>query len=60
MEQFINALHSTELRIRTKQARPISLNDAVRRAVEMDEFYRVEKKTVSNSSERTQLRRMLQ
>jgi hypothetical protein len=49
-EQFIDSLHSTELRICTKQARPISLNDAVQHAVEMDAFYRAEKKTVSSCS----------
>ena len=37
-EQFIDCLHSSDMRLRIKQARPKSLNDAVRHAVELEAF----------------------
>ena len=48
-EQFLDSLHSVELRIRTKQARPSSLNDAVRHAVEMEAYYKAEQKLLASS-----------
>ena len=48
-EQFLDSLHSVELRIRTKQARPSSLNDAVRHAVEMEAYYKAEQKHFASS-----------
>ena len=43
-EQFIDALHSSEIRLRVKQARPSDLNDAVRHAVELEAYNRAERK----------------
>ena len=43
-EQFIDALHSSDMRVRVKQTRPSDLNDAVRHTVELEEYNRVEKK----------------
>ena len=43
-EQFIEALHSSEIRLRVKQARPSDLNDAVRHAVELEAYNRAERK----------------
>ncbi|XP_060590432.1 uncharacterized protein LOC132745500 [Ruditapes philippinarum] len=43
-EQFIDALVNSDMRLKIKQARPIDLNDAVRHAVELEAFYRAEKK----------------
>ena len=43
-EQFIDALHSSDMRLRVKQARPSDLNDAVRHAVELEAYNRAEKK----------------
>ena len=43
-EQFIDCLHSSDMRLRIKQARPKSLNDAVRHAVELEAFNKAEKK----------------
>ena len=43
-EQFIDCLHSSDMRLRIKQARPKSLNDAVRHAVELEAFVKAEKK----------------
>ena len=43
-EQFIDALHSSDIRLRVKQARPSDLNDAVRHAVELEAFHRTERK----------------
>ena len=43
-EQFIDALVSSDMRIRIKQARPTSLNMAVRHAVELEAFNKAERK----------------
>ncbi|MEW8545264.1 MAG: retropepsin-like aspartic protease, partial [Candidatus Thiodiazotropha sp.] len=43
-EQFVDALVSSEMRLKIKQARPSDLNDAVRHAVELEAFYRAENK----------------
>ena len=43
-EQFIDALVSSDMRLRIKQARPVSLNDAIRHAVELEAFNRAERK----------------
>ena len=43
-EQFIDALHSSDIRLRVKQARPSDLNDAVRHAVELEAYDRTERK----------------
>ena len=43
-EQFIDALVSTDMRIRIKQARPVNLNDAIRHAVELVAYNRAERK----------------
>ena len=43
-EQFIDALISSDIRLRIKQARPTSLNMAVRHAVELEAFNKAEKK----------------
>ena len=42
-EQFIDALVSSDMRLRIKQARPAYLNDAVRHAVELEAFNRAER-----------------
>ena len=42
-DQFIDSLISVDMRLRIKQARPTSLNDAVRHAVELEAFNRAEK-----------------
>ena len=43
-EQFIDALVSSDMRIRVKQAQPVDLNDAIRHAVELEAYNRAEKK----------------
>ena len=43
-EQFIDGLVSSDMRLRVKQARPVSLNDAVWHAVELEAFNRAERK----------------
>jgi hypothetical protein len=43
-EQFIDSLFNSDMRLRIKQARPLNLNDAVRHAVELESFYRAERK----------------
>ena len=45
-EQFVDALVSSEMRLKIKQARPADLNDAVRHAVELEAFYRAENKQI--------------
>ena len=42
-DQFVDSLISINMRLRIKQARPTSLNDAVRHAVELAAFNRAEK-----------------
>lgn len=41
-EQFLDGLHNAEMRLKIKQARSNSLNDAIQRAVELEAFYRAE------------------
>ena len=43
-EQFVDALVSSDMRLRIKQARPSNLNDAVRHAVELEAFNRAERR----------------
>ena len=43
-EQFIDALVSSGMRLRIKQARPTSLNMAIRHAVELEAFNKAERK----------------
>jgi oligoendopeptidase F len=43
-EQFIDALVSSDMRLRIKQARPTNLDDAVRHAVELEAFNKAEEK----------------
>ena len=43
-EQFLDGLYDSEMRLKIKQARPSSLNDAIQRAVELDAFNRAEKR----------------
>ena len=43
-EQFIDALHSSDMRLTVKQARPSDLNVAVRHAVELEAYNRAEKR----------------
>ncbi|XP_053391746.1 uncharacterized protein LOC128554497 [Mercenaria mercenaria] len=45
-EQFIDSLISSDMRLRIKQARPTSLNDGVRHAVELEAFNKAERKTL--------------
>ena len=44
-EQFIDALVDSDIRLRIKQSRPKSLNDAVRLAVELEAYNKAESKT---------------
>ena len=43
-EHFIGAFHSSDIRLRVKQARPSDLNDAVRHSVELEAYNRTERK----------------
>ena len=43
-EQFMDALSNSDMRLKIKQARPVDLNDAVRHAVELEAFYKAEKR----------------
>ena len=43
-EQFLDGLYDSEMRLKIKQARPSSLNDAIQRAVELEAFNRAEKR----------------
>ena len=43
-EYFIDALIDSDIRLRIKQARPAALNDAIRQAVELEAFLKVEQK----------------
>ena len=47
-KQFVYALASVDMRIRIKQARPTSLNDAVRHAVELEAFHKAERSRLSH------------
>ena len=42
MEQFVDSLVNSYMRLKIKQARPVDLNDAVRHAVQLEAFYRAE------------------
>ena len=42
-EQFIDAIVSSDMRLRIKQAGPANLNDAVRHAIELEAFNRAER-----------------
>lgn len=44
MEQFLDALPDSDMRIRIKQARPGDLNDAIKHAVELKAYLRAEDK----------------
>ena len=44
IEQFLDGLYDSEMRLKIKQARPSSLNDAIQRAVELDAFNKAEKR----------------
>ena len=44
IEQFLDGLYDSEMRLKIKQARPSSLNDAIQRAVELEAFNRAEKR----------------
>lgn len=44
MEQFLDALPDSDMRIRIKQARPQNLNDATRHAVELEAYLKAENK----------------
>ena len=50
-EQFIDALISSDMRIRIKQTRPVDLNDAIRHAVELEAYNRAERKHLEGTSE---------
>jgi len=47
-EQFIDSLHSSDIRLKVKQARPMNLNDAVHHAIELEAYYRAEQKNMSD------------
>lgn len=56
-EQFLDGLHNSEMRLKIKQARPINLNDAIQRAVELEAYYRAENRhtdAVRTMSENTE------
>lgn len=44
-EAFIDALVDSDMRLRVKQSRPQSLNEAIRLAVELDAYYKTEKRS---------------
>ena len=43
-EQFLDGLFDPEMRLKIKQARPVNLNDAIQRAVELEAFSRAERR----------------
>ena len=43
-EYFKDALINSDIRLRIKQARPATLNDEIRQAVELEAFVKVEQK----------------
>ena len=43
-EQFLDGMYDSEMRLKIKQARPSSLNDAIQRAVELEAFNRADKR----------------
>ena len=44
-EYIIDALISSDMRLRIKQSQPAKLNDAIRQAVELEAFLKVEEKS---------------
>ena len=44
-DAFIDALVDSDMRLRIKQSRPQNLNEAIRLAVELDSYYKTEKKS---------------
>ena len=44
MEQLVDSLVKSDMRLKIKQARPVDLNDAVTHAVELEAFYQAESK----------------
>ena len=53
-DHFIDALAISDIRLRIKQARPKNLNEAVRNAIELEDFLKTEQRLgVVNSSLRT-------
>ena len=47
-EQFLDGLFDPEMRLKIKQARPVNLNDAIQRAVELEAFNRAERRRNDN------------
>ena len=47
-EQFLDGLFDPEMRLKIKQARPVNLNDAIQRAVELEAFNRAERRRKEN------------
>ena len=47
-EQFLDGLFDYEMRLKIKQARPVNLNDAIQRAVELEAFNRAERRRKEN------------
>ena len=41
-EYYIDAVISSDMRLRIKQSKPATLNDAIRQAVELEAFVKVE------------------
>ena len=47
-EQFLDGLHNSDMRLKIKQSRPSSFNDAIQRAVELEAFYKAEIRRTEN------------
>ena len=47
-EQFLDGLHNSEMRIKIKQTRPGCLNEAIQRAVELEAYYKAERRRTEN------------
>ena len=47
-EQFLDGFFDPEMRLKIKQARPVNLNDAIQRAVELEAFNRAERRRKEN------------
>ena len=47
-EQFLDGLYNSEMRLKIKQARPLNLNDAIQRAVELEAYNRAERQRTDN------------
>jgi hypothetical protein len=48
IEQFLDGLHNSDMRLKIKQSRPTSFNDAIQRAVELEAFYKAEIRRTEN------------